>query len=146
MFRKILLAYDGSDHAEAALATAAGLSNALGADLHVVHTPQLDTPPVVLGPYVSQLGTPPTQAEYDAVGAKMIERVRTAADAHGVRVKGAHVGHGAPADYILATAKDIDADLIVMGRRGLGAVKALVLGSISHAVAHRATCACLTVV
>ncbi len=52
---------------------------------------------------------------------------------------------GDPASAILAVAKDAGADLIVMGRRGLGDLAGLLLGSVSHKVTHLAECACLTV-
>ncbi len=39
---------------------------------------------------------------------------------------------------ILAVAHDVDADVIVLGTRGLGAVKLLMLGSVTHAVLHHA--------
>ncbi len=55
------------------------------------------------------------------------------------------VREGDPASAILAVAKEADADLIVMGRRGLGDLAGLLLGSVSQKVTHLAECACLTV-
>lgn len=53
--------------------------------------------------------------------------------------------HGDPARGILdvATARDVDA--IVMGRRGLGKVEELLLGSVSRRVSQEADCTCITV-
>jgi nucleotide-binding universal stress UspA family protein len=42
------------------------------------------------------------------------------------------------ADDILTVARDLDAEVIVLGTRGLGSVKSLMLGSMSHAVLHHA--------
>ena len=52
---------------------------------------------------------------------------------------------GDPASNIIAAAGHEKAELVVMGRRGLGNVAGLVMGSVSHKVAHLAECACLTV-
>jgi nucleotide-binding universal stress UspA family protein len=46
---------------------------------------------------------------------------------------------------ILAVANDVNADLIVLGTRGLSGVKSLMLGSVSHAVLHHADRAVLVV-
>jgi len=49
------------------------------------------------------------------------------------------------AAVILRAARDVDADVIVLGTRGLSGVKSLMLGSVSHAVLHHADRAVLVV-
>ena len=55
------------------------------------------------------------------------------------------IGNGAPATETLALADKIGADLIVVGRRGLGRIGRLVLGSTSAKIALEAPCAVLTI-
>jgi nucleotide-binding universal stress UspA family protein len=52
---------------------------------------------------------------------------------------------GDPTKEILSVAGEEQVDMIVMGRRGLGDLAGLVLGSVSRRVTQRAKCACLTV-
>jgi nucleotide-binding universal stress UspA family protein len=52
---------------------------------------------------------------------------------------------GDPADEIVATADDFDADLVVVGARGLGGVARALLGSVSEKVLHHARCPVLIV-
>jgi len=52
---------------------------------------------------------------------------------------------GTPAEAILAAASSEKADLIVLGSRGLGPVKELLLGSVSHRVVSHASCPTLVV-
>lgn len=145
MFNTILLAYDGSEHAQNALKAAAELAKTHIAALHVVHTPQVDTPPIVIGSYVSILEVPPTPEQIKEAGQHISDMATAEAKAAGIALTKVHVCAGPPARNILDTAEAIDADLIVMGRRGLGAFGALALGSVSLSVAHGAKCACLTV-
>jgi nucleotide-binding universal stress UspA family protein len=52
---------------------------------------------------------------------------------------------GDPARAIVALARNRNIGLIAMGRRGLGDLKGLLLGSVSHKVTQLAECPCLTV-
>lgn len=45
---------------------------------------------------------------------------------------------GAPPQTLLSVAEDTEADLIVMGSRGLGAVRSIVMGSVSQYILHHA--------
>ena len=52
---------------------------------------------------------------------------------------------GSPADEIVTLSKDLGADLLIMGSRGLGTIRRLVLGSVSDAVIHSVHCPTLLV-
>ena len=53
--------------------------------------------------------------------------------------------HGRPADEIIRYAEESGADLLVMGSRGLGALREFALGSVSHKVLTHAKCPVLVV-
>lgn len=55
------------------------------------------------------------------------------------------VADGDPARRIIETARERGAGLIVIGSRGLGDLQGLLLGSVSHKVAHLAPCTCVIV-
>jgi nucleotide-binding universal stress UspA family protein len=52
---------------------------------------------------------------------------------------------GVPADQVVAAASEGEVDLVVIGARGLGAIKRLFLGSVSERVLHRVGCPVLVV-
>jgi nucleotide-binding universal stress UspA family protein len=53
-------------------------------------------------------------------------------------VAGAHLRMGSPVDQILYASEGLEAGLVVVGRRGLGGVKRLLMGSVSEGVIHHA--------
>lgn len=131
---RIVVGIDGSETASLALQWAAKEARLRHASLEVVHAWTF--------PYV--FGFPYTSANFDpksiedaarAVLDAAVESVDTAGLAHPVeRV----LVSGGAASAVLATAKG--ADLVVIGSRGLGGFTGLLLGSVSHQVAHHATC------
>ena len=80
-----------------------------------------------------------------ALGERLIEEAARRAKESSVANVRTILGAGDPATAILRAAHDEAADIIVLGRRGLGDLAGLLLGSVSHKVTHLAECACLTV-
>ena len=80
-----------------------------------------------------------------ALGERLIEDVARRAKESSVANVRTILEEGDPATAILRVAHNEAADIIVMGRRGLGDLAGLLLGSVSHKVTHLAECACLTV-
>lgn len=136
MFRTILLAYDGSDHARRAAAVARAEAEAHGARLVVVHAYE---------PVPDYLGEP----FFEAALKQRLERAEAVlAEARtltGVGEGEARLLEGRPAEAILEAALGEKADLIVMGTRGLGALGSLFLGSQSQRVVAEAPCPVLLV-
>ena len=146
MFKTILLAYDGSDHAQNAMKTAAGMVKAFDAKLHISHTPQIDTPAIVLGAMIDVVPARPSDAQVKEAGKHLMEKALGEAKSLGVSIVQIHLGRGHPPAEILEVADKINADLIIMGRRGLGSIRSLALGSTSLSVSHGAKCVCMTVI
>jgi nucleotide-binding universal stress UspA family protein len=80
-----------------------------------------------------------------ALGERVMEDAKARARQQAVPSVRTVLREGDPAAAILNVAKEERADIIVMGRRGLGDLAGLLLGSVSHNVTHLAECACLTV-
>lgn len=146
MFKTILLAYDGSEHAQNAMKAAAEMAKAFDAKLHVSHTPQIDTPAIVLGAMIDVIPARPSDAQIKEAGKHLMEKAQAEAKTHGVAIEKIHLGRGHPPSEILEIADKVGADLIIMGRRGLGSIRSLALGSTSLSVSHGAKCICMTVI
>ena len=146
MFKTILVAVDGSDHATRALDAACDLAQRYDARLIVLsvyrhHSALETTHTLVAGqdeiePPDKTLG----RLARDIVDAALARaRQRDAAEVEG------SVRRGPPARTIVEAAKECGADVIVLGSRGLGDVGGFLLGSVSHKVSSLAECTCIIV-
>jgi nucleotide-binding universal stress UspA family protein len=137
---KILLATDGSKDAELAAKAAVDLSKRTGAELHVVHAwrplPHYAYPSLVPEGY---------QPPYEEGARKILEAQVGRIEEAGISVAEAHLVTGRPADAILDLGDQLGAGLIVVGSRGLGPVKRLLVGSVSESIVHHAKCPVLVV-
>ncbi|MBG0817972.1 universal stress protein [Planomonospora sp. ID82291] len=130
---RIVVGFDGSEHSAAALAYAFAEAVRRGAALHAVHSwhmPVLGSGATVYPPLVEDLSIAERQVAEETLlpwleKYPQVEVDRTVVCGHPV--------------LTLCDASQ-DADLIVVGSRGLGTFGSAVLGSISHGVLHHAHC------
>jgi nucleotide-binding universal stress UspA family protein len=79
------------------------------------------------------------------LGEQIVNNASASARKAGVTNVTAEILTGDYANSILEVANKADANIIVMGRRGLSNLKGFVTGSVSHKVSQRAECSVLTV-
>jgi nucleotide-binding universal stress UspA family protein len=138
----ILIAYDGSDDAKAAVAQAGRQFPGTTATVLSVWQHFADT--IARAGFGASLGS--TGVDYEQVDeeSEQIASTRAAEGAEAARAAGLDATPSTAAvettvaEAILAQADRIDADAIVIGSRGLTGVKSLLLGSVSNAVVHHA--------
>src|SRR5215208_5054495 len=124
---KILLATDGSKEAELAFASAADLSEKTGSELHVVYVGHM--------PLVS----------YESPGATTLDEQVQRVGKTGSEVAEIHARLGRPDAEIVGLADELGAGLIVLGSRGLGSLRRVLMGSVSDSVVRHAHCPVLIV-
>jgi nucleotide-binding universal stress UspA family protein len=131
--KTIVIATDGSSSAREALAFGLELAQEQDATATVVHVaPALDVLP---GTGFAPGGATPHELTDDD-RAPLVE-ARELAEEEGVAIR-TELLTGHPAGEIVAYADNVDADLIVVGSRGHGAIASALLGSVSRAVLHDA--------
>lgn len=147
MFKKILVAVDGSAHAKRAVAYGAEIAAQNGAELILIHVmrhlgsdrvpPELEELEHVEHVRLTEADMLRSVADAVINDAQDLAGQRGAADVQTV------IQDGDPATRIVDYCKARDVDLVVIGRRGLGGLASLLLGSVSQKVSHTAPCACL---
>jgi nucleotide-binding universal stress UspA family protein len=137
--KTILVATDFSDSAEQALDYAVALAGKLGASIHVVHAigvPSLGVP---------ELGLAVTGTMMES----MLKAASSELDKLASRRASANIATlirtGDARDVIDQTAKEIGADLVVMGTHGRRGVSRALLGSVAETVVRTAPCPVLTI-
>jgi nucleotide-binding universal stress UspA family protein len=129
---KILLAYDGFDHSAHAVAEAAKLAAASGADVTIFSV----NPPDAAGSKSGGHKGIRPHAHEDAA------RAHHFLDEHGVASE-MKLSFGDPATEILAELESGDYDLVVVGSRRRGPVARTLLGSVGKELVERAPCSVL---
>ena len=148
VLKNILVALDGSSHANHALTYALDLAEKYDATIEVLsvfhntHFPIMIDPVGVVSLQVVEECMKAQKAQHKELLSKTIMQINRTHPQLNVT---ATLKEGRPADKIIETAKEGGHGLIVMGNRGLGGIKQLLLGSVSDRVADEAPCPVLIV-
>ena len=135
---RVVVGVDGSRDAASALRRAVHEARLRGADLDVVHV--VAAPSVLADPV---LFPPPSRQELHARGLEVIDETLAGTDVGGLEIERiAMIGHAAR--VLCDVAKG--AELLVVGARGLGGFRGLLVGSVTHQVVAHAPCPVLVVV
>jgi len=139
----ILVPFDESPHAARALAWARFLGAGWQSTVTVIHA----VAPTIIG-HMRLVSTPARardlDRQYRELAGQWLEQ-RVVGEGFSADEARAVIAEGDPRTEILATAARIEAQLIVMGSRGSGAIGKAVLGSIANGVLRGASCPVLVV-
>jgi nucleotide-binding universal stress UspA family protein len=139
MFKNVVWATDGSEHADRALDYATRLAKSEGAVLHIAHVVETIVGGRVAG-QVANLGEDEIKAKITAQVGNLIEEQGLDARLHMARGQ-----TGKIANRILEIVGDAGADLIVVGTHGHSALGTVVLGSVTQRLLHAGHCPVLAV-
>ena len=146
MFKNILTAYDGSEHANKAVEIAAELASKLGASLHLVYVVAREHAAESVAEFAASEHVENADLlELEAANASILMPVERQVQASGVKEVHTQTLRGDPAEQLLSYLNREDVDLIVMGRRGLGRIEGLLVGSVSSKIGGLAPCPVMTV-
>lgn len=170
----MVIATDGSKQATDAVGLGAQLAAKLGAEVALVHVSpdhisatvaqglvalerlpesareeiaRLEDVERKAGTFVESIA-PPTwisRTTMEAIGNLILDDAETLAKGRGATKIRRAIMTGDPASCILDAARNNQATFIVMGRRGLGRLTGLLMGSVSQKVSQLADCTCVTV-
>ena len=158
MFKNVLVPYDESEHARSALHLAVGMvGDDPEATVHVMTVVSTDiVPPALFSPAETAGVMPINYDAYDSMLSSIVEHAREEMHADVENDLGEDMAKlkcaikidaylaPSPVDGISAYAADHSCDLVVMGRRGLGALRGM-LGSVSYGVLRSIDVPVLTV-
>jgi nucleotide-binding universal stress UspA family protein len=141
MLSKILVPVDGSENSLRALDHAIYLAKKTGANISAMHV--IENPPTV---YVeSQKLLNDLLANFRAESANILDKCKQIAEKSDVKIETV-IGEGDDAaSNIVGYAQKGGFDTIIIGRRGLGRFKEMMLGSTSNKVLHHAKCSVMIV-
>ena len=148
MFRQIIVGLDGSLKAHEAARVGFDLARHYSGAVTLIHVTHMETLNMIAGAVSGHHANDMKMSmeEVEKAGQKIVDDALSIAEDFAFTSVKTHMPHGTAAAEILRHAEQIDADLIITGRRGLNGIASLVLGSTTQQINHLAKCATLSVV
>jgi nucleotide-binding universal stress UspA family protein len=140
VFTNVLVPVDGSDNSYRALDTALILSEKLGSSITVVNVME----EVPITHIESEKLLSELLEAYRKENQEILSKCSKIATEKGLSIKTLLL-QGNPASIILDYCKKENFDLVIMGSRGMGKFKQLILGSVSSKIVHHCQCAVLLI-
>lgn len=137
MIKKILVPVDGSAGSDRAVAQAIGIASSCGAKICFLYVANINQ--LAINAYLSDA----ILAAVRKAGQVILDRAKNMMPREIEYETFSETG--SPAVMILEYEKKLGVDLIVMGSRGLGLIKGVLLGSVSQYVVEQSTCPVLVV-
>jgi nucleotide-binding universal stress UspA family protein len=144
VFTRIVVGTDGSETAAEAVRQAVDLAKLAGARLSIVSAYE----PVSKRRLQDEQAGAPADVQYE-IGPRedvnlVLDAAAAAAKQEGIEVQ-THPVEADPAEAILNVAEETDADLIVVGNKGMTGARRFLLGSVPNNVSHHAPCSVIIV-
>jgi nucleotide-binding universal stress UspA family protein len=144
MFKLIVVGTDGSDTAAQAVRQAVDLAKSVGAGIELVSAYE----PVPAQRLSDERRQAPEDIQW-AINPRedveaTLEGAATVAREAGVPVN-VYARQGDPADAIVDVAEEREADLIIVGNKGMTGARRFLLGSVPNKISHHAPCSVLIV-
>jgi nucleotide-binding universal stress UspA family protein len=144
VFTRIVVGTDGSETAGEAVRQAVDLAKLAGATLSIVSA----YAPIPERKVKDQQRDAPADVQYEIGPREDVNLVLDAAAAdarkEGIEVQ-THPVEGDPAEAILNVAEETNADLIVVGNKGMTGARRFLLGSVPNNISHHAPCSVIIV-
>lgn len=138
MYKKIVVAFDGSEHAKKGLEVAVELSKNFGSSIYlvsVVHIPDFVETKDELNGMLHD-----ARQYYE----KLQQEAISFAQSEGIEVNTAIVpGH--PTNGVVSFAESIKADLIIVGQRGRSGVARYIVGNVAENIVRHAHCSVMVI-
>lgn len=143
MYKNIVVGTDGSDSAQAAVTQAAELAKLAGSRLVLVTAfRSIRALALMAAGGSATIDLAEAEDQQRAEAEELLVHALMRVDTGGIPVS-THARAGDAAETILRVAEEVDADLIVVGNRGMSGVSRFLLGSVPNRVVHHAPCAVL---